>query len=308
MKANHWIATSAQMPSGCSNAPRSDWRKRATAMRRGRKAAAVPMSASGDGEDASRKNGRTCPPSRSSVDGMMSRGEPSPSCAFFAKPCQTSAALLIHATVKGVRGVEEIGREAVRAEAARECDAVVQPVGDRSVTAGAFVSIAAHGEDLAASGGETRVGAGPHSVQRKEAEQDEVDQRDDELLHEPARLFAGHAADERGAALLDELDEARQRVGARDAHVGVHENKKRMVCERGELMAGEWLAAPAGGQWLRCFEAHARVASAEMSRTISAARSVEPSSRTMTSSSTSLAVQDGVQRGGDIRLLRCARG
>ena len=43
------------------------------------KAAAVPMSANGDGEDATQMNGRTCPPSRSSVHGMMSRGEPSPS-------------------------------------------------------------------------------------------------------------------------------------------------------------------------------------------------------------------------------------
>lgn len=53
---------------------------------------------------------------------------------------------LIHAAVKGVRGVEEIGRETVRAEAARERNAVVQPVGDRGMTAGAFVSIAAHGK------------------------------------------------------------------------------------------------------------------------------------------------------------------
>jgi hypothetical protein len=51
---------------------------------------------------------------------------------------------LIHAAVKGVFGVEEIGRDTVRAEAARERNAVVQPLDVRGVTAGAFECIAAH--------------------------------------------------------------------------------------------------------------------------------------------------------------------
>jgi hypothetical protein len=144
-------------------------------------------------------------------------------------------------------------------------------------------------------------------VQREEAEQDKVDQRDDELFHEPASLFAGHSAHERRAALLDELDEARKRVGARDAHVCVHENEKRMVCERGELMAGEWLAAPAGGQWLRCFEAHARVGLRDVADDLRGAvcRAVVEDDHFEFGAVTTL--QDGVQRGGDIGLF-VARG
>ena len=58
MKADHWIATSARMQ---------------------QRAEERLAEARGDGVDASRINGRTCPPNRSSVDGTMSRGEPSPS-------------------------------------------------------------------------------------------------------------------------------------------------------------------------------------------------------------------------------------
>ena len=94
----------------------------------------------------------------------MSCGEPRPSWAFFAKPCQTSAARSIHAAVKGVGGVEEIGCEAVRAEGARERDGVVDAIGDRGVAAGAFVGVAADGEDLSARGGEARVGGFAHPL------------------------------------------------------------------------------------------------------------------------------------------------
>ena len=85
----------------------------------------------------------------------------------------------IHAAVEGVGGVEEVGREAVRAKGARECDGVVDAVGDGAVAADSVVGFAADGEDLATRGGEARVGGFAHALQREEAEQDEVDQRDD---------------------------------------------------------------------------------------------------------------------------------
>ena len=160
---------------------------------------------------------------------------------------------------KGVGGVEEIGREALGAKGARERDCVVNAIGDRPVATDSFVCVAAHGEDLAAGGGEARIGSGSHAVEREEAEEDEMDQRNDEFLHQTARLFARDAADESRAALLDESGEARERIGARDTHVGVHEKEKRVARETGELMAGEVLAAPAGRQRRRGFEAHARI-------------------------------------------------
>jgi hypothetical protein len=80
-----------------------------------------------------------------------------------------------------------------------------------------------------------------------------------------------------------------------------------MVCARSESMAGEWLAAPAGGQWLRCFEAHARVGLRDVADDLCGAvcRAVVGDDDLEFGAVTTL--QNGVQRGGDIGLF-VARG
>ncbi len=110
----------------------------------------------------------------------------------------------VHATMEGVGGVKEIGSEVAGAEDARERNRVVNPIGNGGVTACLFVGFAADSENLTAGGCETWVSAGSHAFQREKTEQDKVDQRNDELLHETAGLFARNAARERGAALLHE--------------------------------------------------------------------------------------------------------
>src|SRR3954470_4755831 len=111
----------------------------------------------------------------------------------------------------------------MRAKDPRERERIVHAVRDRGVTSYRLIGVAIDGEDLSAGGGKARVGARPHAVERKETKQNKMYERDDQLLHQTIRLFARDSADERGATLLDEGREARERIGPRDAHIGIEE-------------------------------------------------------------------------------------
>ena len=105
----------------------------------------------------------------------------------------------VHPAGGQVGRVEEVGLEAGRAEGAGELDAVVERVADRRVAAASFVGLAPGDEELAATGRERWVSGSAASGDRQEAEQDEVDQRDQQLFQQADGLLTRDSAGQVGA-------------------------------------------------------------------------------------------------------------
>ena len=124
------------------------------------------------------------------------------------------------------------------------------------VAAGSFVGLAAGDEELAAARGERRVSAPPHPGDRQEAEQDEVDQRDQQLFEQtPTVSWCGIPLARSAPDSLEKSGHASEGVGGQP-DVGVEEDEQGMTGLLGQHPAGVLLAAPAGGKLGRGDQTH----------------------------------------------------
>ena len=191
----------------------------------------------------------------------------------------------IHPAAGQIGRVEQIGRAARPPEGAWQHEPVVPRAPDRGVTAGPLIGVTSHRHELAAARGERRVAAAPGQPDRQVAEQEHVDQRHDQRLGErtglllaesrsPDRAPAARAGRRCASAHRARGARRRRRTPAADGARDRRGRGRRAACRTSpeaaaarRRAAGARRPACAPRRWLPV-------------------RSVEPSSRTTTSSST----------------------
>ena len=181
------------------------------------------------------------------MTGRILPGEATPSVAFLARPRQTSPAFwYIRQAATSVASKRSVAMPAP-AESPRQGDAVVERGADGRVASGTVVVLAPGHEELAAAGAVGGVPAAAHPLQGQEAEQHEVDERDQQALQERDRLLAREAA-RRGPRRS--TPGTRSSAPGRPARGGRRRPRRPagMPAPGGEHVAGVLLAAPAGRQ------------------------------------------------------------
>lgn len=156
------------------------------------------------------------------------------------------AGTFVHAAGSEAGGIEKVGMVAGRAEIPGESHAIVDGTGDGGVTARGEVGFPVGEHELADGRGGGGIGGVAHAAEGKEAEQDEVDERDDEGFGESAGDLAGDAAGEHGLS-VGQAGNAAESTG-QESDIGIHEENpwgRGMPCELVECVI---LAAPSGGE------------------------------------------------------------
>src|SRR6187402_6712 len=152
-----------------------------------------------------------------------------------AVPCV--ACVGIHAAGRERCEVCEACEVAVLAEETRKQKSVVHRLADGGVSAHFKVGCAAAEKELPAASGVSGAGAARHPTHGKQAQKDEVDQREKEILQQSDRLLERESTDQTGTGLLKERGHAREGFG-RESDIGVHKAE--------EIVRGVLRALPAG--------------------------------------------------------------
>ena len=234
---------------------------------------------------ATRTAGKTWPASRSTVIGRISRGDASASPAFLASPFQTCAGRPIHPADGQVGGVADVGLQSRQAIGARELQPVVERPPDRRMPAGAVVGLATRDEELAAAGREGRVAAPPHPLDRQETQQDEVHQRDHQLLEQADVSCRGNPLSRSAPDCLQPRRQSAKGFG-RQADVGIDEDQQRSIGPRGRGSSRRAACHTSPAAVPRPGRAGPASSRREISATIAAVASSDRSSSTRTSTST----------------------
>lgn len=164
----------------------------------------------------------------------------------------------VHAAGGDSASVTDVSHEASPAVGPWQRQPVVKRCFHRRVTADSFIRLTSSHEPLTAAGTECRPTEPTHGPQREERKQNPIDERNEQLFENCARLLPRETADQRCIALLEKPNHPCKSVWF-ESHVGIEEREDVVPGHLREREAGRLLAAPTVRQRRSRFDPQSRI-------------------------------------------------